>query len=153
MAYFYGSLGVLAYTRVYIEIKWGSSWCSRTDLVMIAWFISAVMLVLCVRSTESSNIVDLIWQWVSSSGAHSLTSSMIDKLHKWCYIPSGLCSVDLYQLVFSFVGWQENVERQNGGVTMIASAPTVEQGMKRWMSHACSECLCVICTVEEKEEE
>lgn len=29
------------------------------------------------------------------------------------------------------MGWQENVERQNGGVTMIASAPTVEQGMKR----------------------
>lgn len=64
MAYFYGSLVVLAYTRVYIELKWGSSWCSRTDLVMIAWFISAVMLVLCVRSTESSNIVDLICQWV-----------------------------------------------------------------------------------------
>jgi len=39
--------------------------------------------------------------------------------------------VDLYQLVFSFVGWQENVERQNGGVTMIAAAPPVEQGMKR----------------------
>uniref|UniRef100_A0A6N2KRI0 Endoglucanase n=1 Tax=Salix viminalis TaxID=40686 RepID=A0A6N2KRI0_SALVM len=29
------------------------------------------------------------------------------------------------------IGWQGNLERQNGGATMIASAPAIEEGMKR----------------------
>ncbi|KAJ6689552.1 hypothetical protein OIU85_005914 [Salix viminalis] len=29
------------------------------------------------------------------------------------------------------IGWQGNLERQNGGATMIASAPPIEEGMKR----------------------